>query len=227
MQKPLFWSISTILLSWPSLPALIIFLYTTFTVTAASSPLNVHSKPLYSHNNDQQNHLTDSNNDNYNNNYTSPHFTAILSSTAHPDAYISCIQFLRPANFTSYPTVGKYIPGIANVTNVTYVVLPPNSKEGLHKPPYPMFFVLLSGLAKVSVPPFDDESGLGPASLDRARDYGGEKTEEDVELWIRPDETGMIVAADMVGLGHHTAYPGDTESVALQIPFKGGRSAAL
>jgi hypothetical protein len=37
---------------------------------------------------------------------------------------------------------------------------------------------------------------------------------------------GLIVAADTTGIGHHTAYPSDKETVALQIPFADGRVPA-
>jgi len=33
---------------------------------------------------------------------------------------------------------------------------------------------------------------------------------------------GFLVAADVFGIGHNTTYPSDKETVALQIPFKGG-----
>jgi hypothetical protein len=33
---------------------------------------------------------------------------------------------------------------------------------------------------------------------------------------------GLIVAADVKGIGHFTTYPSDKETVALQIPFKDG-----
>ena len=34
---------------------------------------------------------------------------------------------------------------------------------------------------------------------------------------------GLMVAADVRGEGHYTAYPSDKETVALQIPFAGGQ----
>ena len=61
------------------------------------------------------------------------------------------------------------------------------------------FFVLLSGLAKVSLPYGDDE------------------------LWIMEGVNGLMIAADTKGDGHVTEYPSDKPSVALQIPFAGGR----
>lgn len=50
-------------------------------------------------------------------------------------ARLECWQFTHP--FHEYPTVGMSLP-VANVSNVTYVALPPRSKEGIHNPPHPM-----------------------------------------------------------------------------------------
>jgi hypothetical protein len=60
------------------------------------------------------------------------------------------------------------------------------------------FFVLLSGLAHVTLP------------------------EGDGELWIEQGADALMIAADIVGDGHYTEYPSEKESVALQIPFLGG-----
>lgn len=60
------------------------------------------------------------------------------------------------------------------------------------------FFVLLSGLAHVTLPDGSDE------------------------LWIVEGVNNLIVAVDMAGIGHWTAYPSDKETIALQIPFAGG-----
>jgi hypothetical protein len=59
-------------------------------------------------------------------------------------------------------------------------------------------FVLLSGLAHVTLPDGSDEA------------------------WIVEGVNGLVVAADTAGIGHHTAYPSDKETVALQIPFANG-----
>jgi hypothetical protein len=63
-------------------------------------------------------------------------------------------------------------------------------------------FVLLSGLAHVTLPDGSDE------------------------VWIVEGVNGLIVAADTTGVGHHTAYPSDKETVALQIPFADGKVPA-
>ncbi|KAF2192527.1 hypothetical protein K469DRAFT_717068 [Zopfia rhizophila CBS 207.26] len=133
---------------------------------------------------------------------SSPHLLTLsaIISDAEGHAQIQCLQFLHP--FNTYPTVGSVLH-LANVTNVTYVVLPPHSKEGLHKPPHVMFFILLSGLAHVTLPTENPHDGQ--------------------ELWITPDGNGLIVAADVEGVGHFTEYPGEGESVALQVPFMDGK----
>lgn len=137
--------------------------------------------------------------------------TALLSDHSG-EAYFECWQMAQP--FTHYPTVGSGITGLADVSNVSYVVLPPRSDEGLHKLPHPMsvlschrkerdadrnrFFVLLSGLAHVTLLHGEDE------------------------FWIMEGVNGLMVAADVEGEGHYTAYPSDKETVALQIAFAGG-----
>jgi hypothetical protein len=111
-------------------------------------------------------------------------------------ARIECWQF-DDAPFSTYPTVGKAM-ALADVSNVTYVVLPPNSKEGLHGPPHPMLFVLVSGQAHVVLPDYSDE------------------------LWITEGADNVIVATDTRGIGHYTNYPLKKETIALQLPFKDG-----
>ena len=65
-----------------------------------------------------------------------------------------------------------------------------------------MFFVLLSGLAHVTFP-FNEE-----------------------ELWITEGINGLVVAADVRGIGHFTEYPGEEETVALQVMFRDGVAPA-
>lgn len=141
--------------------------------------------------------------------------TAVVSDEKDDHAKFECWEMATP--FASYPTVGSSIMGLAEVTNVSYVVLPPRSGEGIHKPPHPMsvtkamvqlyrtnanlhrLFVLLLGLAHVTLPYGDDE------------------------LYIVEGVNGLIVANDVRGEGHFTDYPSGKASVALQIPFKDGR----
>lgn len=51
------------------------------------------------------------------------------------NALLECWEFDRA--FDQYPTVGMALP-LGNVSNVTYVALPPRSAEGIHNPPHPM-----------------------------------------------------------------------------------------
>jgi hypothetical protein len=118
-------------------------------------------------------------------------------SDADDNARIECWQF-DDAPFFKYPTVGKAMH-LADISNITYVVLPAKSREGLHRPPHPMLFVLVSGKAHVTLPDFSDE------------------------LWILEGTDNVIVAADTRGIGHYTDYPLDKETVALQLPFKDGK----
>ena len=70
---------------------------------------------------------------------TSPrylHLTAVVSDDETDDAKFECWRMATP--FATYPTVGESISGLADVANISYVVLPPRSSEGIHKPPHPM-----------------------------------------------------------------------------------------
>ncbi|OAP60600.1 hypothetical protein AYL99_05602 [Fonsecaea erecta] len=223
-------------------------------------------------------------------NKTTLHVTALTNHAAPP--YLARVQcWALAAPFAVYPTVGRAVD-LGDVDNVTYVVLPPRSGEGWHRPPHAMFFVLLSGLAQVYVPrrrhllagdglgngeavggrgdhvhvhvhgndydyDDDDESGyerrfessgsrldLGlDFELDHDKDGGGGDHHQnqqqqpllpgqqrhphpDDPAWetitITPGSPQQILVAadtDPRARGHLTFYPGDGETVALQIPF--------
>ncbi len=51
-------------------------------------------------------------------------------------AKFECWEISAP--FAGYPTAGDSITGLAEVSNISYVVLPPRADEGIHKPPHPM-----------------------------------------------------------------------------------------
>lgn len=124
------------------------------------------------------------------------HLNAITSSPRPPHhAVLECWKMSTP--FTPYPTIGASL-ALGNISNLTLVTLPPNSREPLHHPPHPMFFILLSGRAHITLPADPDGEGL----------------------WI---EAGSIIFAnDMTGVGHWTEYPGEQGAVALQAPFRDG-----
>lgn len=61
--------------------------------------------------------------------------TALVSNASFPNPWVECWRFNEPLQ--KYPTVGAALT-LADTTNVTYVVLPPRSEEGVHKPPHPM-----------------------------------------------------------------------------------------
>lgn len=124
--------------------------------------------------------------------------SAVVNAEQYPwDAKIECWELQAP--FTRYPTVGEAL-SLGDVTNMTYVTLPPKSQEGLHHPPHNMFFILISGLAHVRLPADPNSDGL----------------------WIVEGVSPLIVATDILGIGHYTDYPGVKETVALQVPFQDG-----
>ncbi|KEF51195.1 uncharacterized protein A1O9_12809 [Exophiala aquamarina CBS 119918] len=135
--------------------------------------------------------------------------TAVLNSPSPPHhAIIECWAFSTP--FKTYPTVGKALT-LGDTRNATYVVLPPQSAEGWHRPPANMYFILLSGAAHVHAP--SPSTGIGE-NMQHAHEH----------LYIKPGQNQLIIAVDgdRSAPGHLTYYPGDTETVALQVPFRGG-----
>ncbi|KAK5235584.1 hypothetical protein LTR47_003057 [Exophiala xenobiotica] len=175
------------------------------------------------------------------------HLSAVVNTPNPPHhAVVECWALSSP--FITYPTVGKAL-GLGDTANATYVVLPPHSAEGWHRPPSPMFFVLLSGLAHVKTYPhplttnvYTDSHTTVDLDLDLDLDvsvqqqerqqqqrqqqqtplYAQEPTES---LYIVSGVNPLIIAADtdMRSPGHLTFYPSDTETVAMQIPFKHGK----
>lgn len=79
------------------------------------------------------------------------------------------------------------------------------------------YFVLLSGAAHVHAP--SPNVGIG-----EGRDTHHERKHEHEHLYIKPGQNQLIIAvdSDLRAPGHLTYYPGDTETVALQIPFREG-----
>lgn len=61
---------------------------------------------------------------------------AVVSDDQDDHSKFECWEMATP--FSGYPTVGDSISGLADVANMSYVVLPPNSREGIHRPPHPM-----------------------------------------------------------------------------------------
>lgn len=67
------------------------------------------------------------------------HLTALISNPKTGNPQFECWRLHQP--FTTYPTVGKAIQGLADVSNLSYVVLPPRSSEGVHNAPHPMYII--------------------------------------------------------------------------------------
>lgn len=142
------------------------------------------------------------------------HITAVRhrSSPSH-HSYLQCLRL--PTPFHTYTTVGAST-FLSATSNATLVVLPPNSAEGWHKPPAPMWFFLLRGRSRVETPSTGDEVWIEPSSsestgmVDEAASAVGKG--ERVERQI-------VLALDVLGKGHLTFYPVDEETVALQVPL--------
>jgi hypothetical protein len=77
-----------------------------------------------------------------------------MTTEANDHAYAECWEL--NAAFDTYPTIGESV-SVGDTSNTAYVVLPPKSKEGIHRPPSPMYFILLTGQAHVTFPCNDQE----------------------------------------------------------------------
>jgi len=67
---------------------------------------------------------------------TTLHLSAVVNSPTAPyHAIVECWALDAP--FQNYSTVGRALD-LGDTSNATYVVLPPRSAEGWHRPPHPM-----------------------------------------------------------------------------------------
>ncbi|CBX91779.1 hypothetical protein IAQ61_011071 [Plenodomus lingam] len=125
---------------------------------------------------------------------------ALLTSPLNTTS-IQCINLTHPFTTSSTPgTLGTQALTLAT-TNTTYTVLPPRFDGGLHNAPAAQLVHFLSGLVHLTLP--QDPEGQ--------------------ELWIVGGKGGLVFAADTVGQGHKTRYPGDEVTVAVVAPFEGGK----
>ncbi len=173
-------------------------------------------------------------------NVTYLNITALRSSPTLPHhARLTCLRL--PTPFGVYPTAGSTVPlslPLSSGRNMTLVTLPPRSSEGWHKPPMPMWFVLLRGKAVVSTyDPTEEPSYPGHSSTARARDRNEDDARQQQSI-VRPQSTRAIekrrvtvevgspnqflLALDLLGQGHWTDYPSDEETWALQVPLAEG-----
>jgi len=88
---------------------------------------------------------------------------------------------------------------LANVSSITYTVLPPKTSAGLHVAPTKQLVVFLTGVSHIHLPNGTDEAyilGGAPGSI--------------------------LVAVDTVGTGHYSENPSNVPVTALQVPFVHG-----
>jgi hypothetical protein len=123
-----------------------------------------------------------------------------LSTKADNTSALECWQLTTPFSSSSGAgTVGALILQLANVTNVTYTILPARFNGGLHVAPYKQLVVFLTGLIHITLPNSTDDA------------------------WISGGTTqSVIIATDTTGIGHISTYPSNHSTLALQIPFAQG-----
>ena len=102
------------------------------------------------------------------------------------------------------------------MTLVTLPASPNGEGEGWHNPPHPMWFVLLSGRARVWMPKAPNDAEAGDVGS-----FSGQ------EVWIEAEgerRNQIVLALNVRGLGHKTWYYGGERStvMALQVPLGNG-----
>ncbi|KAI1430946.1 hypothetical protein GGR50DRAFT_690112 [Xylaria sp. CBS 124048] len=132
---------------------------------------------------------------------TSLNVTAIAG--VNNRSVIQCWQMQPPfAVSNDAGTKGVARLELSDTRNLAYLVLPSNYDGGLHTAPNVQWVAFISGLAQISLP--DDP---------------------DTNAFVVGGGFGLIFAADTTdvsGQGHITRYPGNTETIALQIPTRDG-----
>ncbi|KAI2634536.1 hypothetical protein GGS21DRAFT_518264 [Xylaria nigripes] len=114
---------------------------------------------------------------------------------------IQCWQMPTPFAVSSDAgTSGVARIQLSNVSNIDYIVLPSNYDGSLHHAPANQWVAFIAGLAHITLP--DDP---------------------EANAFVVGGRLGLIFAADTADVsekGHITRYPGNTETIALQIPTK-------
>ncbi|KAI1642225.1 uncharacterized protein F4817DRAFT_362429 [Daldinia loculata] len=117
---------------------------------------------------------------------------------------LECWQMNVPFKTSSEPgTAGGLVTTLGNVSNVSYSILPPQYDGGLHNAPYVQWVYFTTGLAYITLP--DDK---------------------DTSAFVNGGQFSLIFVADTAAVsqrGHHTQYPGITESISLLIPTSDGK----
>ncbi|ROV96569.1 hypothetical protein VMCG_07822 [Cytospora schulzeri] len=116
---------------------------------------------------------------------------------------LECWQMDTPfAISTQQGTSGSAQLQLGNASTMSYSVLPAQYDAGVHNAPANQWVIFLTGLAYITLP-----------------------ADNTTSAYVSGGQFGLIFAADtsdVSGTGHSTAYPGITETVAIQIPTQDG-----
>ncbi|KAH9892960.1 hypothetical protein F4778DRAFT_749022 [Xylariomycetidae sp. FL2044] len=116
---------------------------------------------------------------------------------------LECWQVDQPFNVSTEPgTSGSAQVTLGGVETLSYSIIPSQFDGGIHNAPHNQWVVFTSGLAYITLP-----------------------NDEATSAYVVGGEFGLIFAGDTAAVstvGHHTQYPGVTETIALQIPTTNG-----
>ncbi|KAL1848874.1 hypothetical protein Daus18300_013486 [Diaporthe australafricana] len=134
-------------------------------------------------------------------------FNITALGAANNASTIECWQMDTPFTIsTQQGTAGSAQLQLGNASTVSYSVLPAQYDAGVHNAPANQWVLFLTGLAHISLP--EDPT---------------------TSAYVLGGEFGLIFAADTAdvsGVGHSTSYPGNTETVAVQVPTLDGEIPA-
>ncbi|KAI0004005.1 hypothetical protein F4779DRAFT_81257 [Xylariaceae sp. FL0662B] len=115
---------------------------------------------------------------------------------------LECWQLKTPFASSDVPGVaGTQTLQMGDTENASYGIIPPRFDGGLHNAPAKQYVWYISGLSHISLP-----NATGDA-------------------WVYGGKYGLVYAddtADISSWGHLTQYPGNDETIAIQIPVEGG-----
>ena len=145
-------------------------------------------------------------------NYTAPknqpwNFTAISADSSR-QSVIECWQTLSP--FIPIPNQNVLITAFNTTSTVAYAVFPPHGDAGLHNAMNPQWIVVLSGLARVSIPSPNSNTSyvqsvdIGPGQIALATDTANVSIKGHESTWpTGQPTTSLMLNADFSQIPLH------------------------
>jgi hypothetical protein len=164
------------------------------------------------------------------NNVTTPSLNITAISASNGASVLECWQLPGFVASAQPGTSGALNLFLGDLSNATYTVIPPRFNGGIHNAPAAQYVTPLCENVSVTVAYAGKSltlcgryvaflTGLAHLTLPNTT------ISPTTEAWVQGGKYGLIIAVDtgdVSNLGHVTEYPSDANTVALQIPLKGG-----